>query len=537
MPPVSRRRPPAPASVQTYTVPAPIGGLNTVSAGLQLPPSDCVLAFNLIASESGLRARLGYREWITGLTGITDDNVRSIIPFSGGASGSGRLFVTTETGIWDATATTATPTQVFSFATQTGRAGYGVSSVFVTTAGYFILYADEVNGLHIYAEAGGAWSAVTQGGGASQIDGIAPSRFVFVAVFKGRVWFVERDSPNAWYLPTGQVFGTASKFPLGGVFRSGGTLVGLWNWTYDGGAGLDDSLVAVSTGGDVAVYQGTDPSSASSFGLRGVWQIGDTPGGRRIGTSLGGDLLLLSRQGLAPMSRLVVGATGEMEYATAKIANILNRLMLTKANEITWTVVQNPEDNALMLVIPRAGDTDDLQLVQAQASRGWFPYRGLPMLSAGVWKGQLWFGTEDGRLCLHSGFVDDVRLSDGSFGPVSWSLITAPTNLDSPRQKRVGMIRPLIIAESAGSSFQAQARYRYDLTELDPVALVIDGGSGTWDTAIWDVDVWGGATLPTQEFRGGVGVGVEVAIALRGSSISRCVLVSTDVMFQAGGYM
>lgn len=532
-----RRRPPAPPTVQTYTVPAPIGGLNTVAAGLQLPTSDCVLAYNLIASESGLRARLGYREWTTSLTGITNDHVRTIIPFSGGASGSGKVFAATETGIWDVTTQTSSPTQVFSFATQSGRSGYGVSSVFVTTAGYFLLYADEVNGLHIYGESGATWTAVAQGGGATEIDGIAPSRFAFVTVFKGRVWFVERDSPNAWYLPLGQVYGTATKFPFGGVFRTGGTLVGLWNWTYDGGAGLDDSLVAVSTGGDVAVYQGTDPSSASTFGLRGVWQIGDTPGGRRIGTSLGGELLLLSRQGLAPMSRLVVGANGEVEYATAKVANILNRLMATKANEVTWAVVPNPEDNALMLLIPRAGETDDLQLVQAQASRGWFAYRNLPMLSAGVWEGQLFFGTEDGRVCVHSGYVDNVLLADGTYEPVSWSLITAPTNLGSPRQKRVGMIRPLIIAEAAGSSFQAQARYRYDLTELDAVALVIEGGSGTWDTAVWDVDVWGGATLPTQEFRGGTGVGVEVGIAIRGSSISKTVLVSMDVMFQAGGYM
>lgn len=533
-----RRRPAAPPTAELFTVPAPIGGVNTVAAGLQLPPSDCVLAYNLIASESGLRSRLGYEERNTGLTGVTDSTVRTIIPFTGSGAGSGRLFATTQSGIWNVTAAGSSPTQVHSFASKTGNAGYGVSTVVVTAAGYFILYCDEVNGLLVYSESGGSWAAVTEGSGGTQISGIAPSRLVFVMSFKGRVWFVERDSPNAWYLPLGAIYGTATKFPLESVFRSGGTLVGLWNWTYDGGSGLDDSLVAVSSGGDVLVYQGTSPTSVDTFGLRGTWQIGATPGGRRIAASLGGELLLLSRQGLAPMSKLVVGAVGSVEYATAKVANLLNRLMSTKGGEITWAVTENPEDNALMVVVPLGADSDNLQIVQAQASRGWFLFRSLPIQSVAVWGGQLWFGTQDGRVCLHTGYVDDVKLDTGDYQPVSWSLITAPTTLGSARQKMVSLIRPLIIAESAGSSFQAEARYRYDLTELGPVDVVIPGGSGTWDNALWDVDVWGGDAPPTQEFRGGgPGIGVEVSVAIRGSAISRVVLVSMDVSYQQGGFI
>lgn len=532
-----RRRQPLEPTVATYTIPAPVGGVNTVAAGLELPPGDCVVAYNLIASESGLRARLGYQNRCIGLTGVTSAEVRTIIPFTGSLAGTGRIFATTESGIWNVGLGGA-PVLVFPFAITSGRAGYGVSTVVVTAAGYFLLYADEENGYHIYSEMGGTWSAVSFGPGPTQVSGVDPSRLVFVMEFKGRVWFVERDSPNAWYLPTGQVYGVATQFPLGSVFRSGGALVGLWNWTYDGGSGLDDSLVVVSAGGDVLVYQGTDPSSAATFGRRGTWQIGTTPGGRRIGASLGGELLLLSRQGLAPMSRLVVGAVGSIEYATAKVANLLNRVMASKGDEITWAVVQNPEDNALMVVVPRGGESVDLQLVQAQASKGWFPFRDLPIHSAAVWEGQLWFGTSDGRVCRHTGFVDNVSLDASTFEPVSWSLITAPTTLGSANQKMVSLIRPLLLADAAGSSFEASARYRYDLMELDPVGLVITGGAGTWDNALWDVDVWGGDAQPTQEFRGGgAGVGVEVAVALRGSSIGRTVVVSIDVSFQQGGFM
>lgn len=533
-----RRRPPAQASAQSYHLPAPVGGLNTVQAGLAIPPTECVQAINVVSAENGLRSRLGWRERATGVAGTTSNEVRTMLPFAGAAPTNVKLFATTDTGIYDVTSTVATPSLAYTFASSTGNAGYGVSAVVVTAAGHFLLYADEVNGLHVYNETGSTWSAVTQGTGATQIDGIDPARLAFVTIFKGRVWLVERDTANAWYLPTGQIYGTASKFPLAAVFKAGGSLVGLWSWTYDGGSGLDDSLVAVSSGGDVLVYQGTDPASVATFGLRGVWYLGGRPPvGRRIGSSYGGDLVLLSRQGLLPMSRLVVGAAGTLEYATAKIDNLLNRLMLEKADTLGWGVVLNPEDNTLMLLVPRGTSTTNVQLAQSSASRGWFLYTGLPMLAAAVWEGQLYFGTADGRVGLSTGYVDEVRLADTSnFQPVEWQVLTGFSNLGSPRQKRVGLIRPLLVSETRNPAVSVAARYNYDQTELDAVSFVL-GGPDTWDTAIWDVDVWGGDQLPDFSPRGAGGVGADVAIAVRGSAIARTVLVGLDVTYSSGGFL
>lgn len=532
------RKPPATASAQSYHLPAPIGGLNTVAAGLAMPSTDCVRVSNLVSSEDGLRSRLGYREWCTGLTGVTTDAVRTISPFSGSTSSDGRLFAATEAGIYEVSASTTTPTLEIAFPTASTNSGYGVSVNVVTSAGHFLLHCDEVDGLFVYTEATSSWEHISQGVGPTQINGFNPNRAAFVAVFKGRVWFVERDTSDAWYLPVGQIYGTATRFPFGSVFREGGFLVGLWNWTYDGGAGIDDSLVAISSGGDVLVYQGTDPSSATAFALRGVWQIGTPPAGRRIASTSGGDLLLLSRQGLVPISRLVVGAVGAQEYATAKISNLINRLMQERASFRDWGIALQPEDNVLMLLVPRGNNAETLQLAQSVASRGWFPYSGLPMLSAGVWMGQMYFGTEDGRVCIHTGYVDAVTLADPSdFTPVDWGLTSAFSNLGAPRQKRVQMLRPLLLSDGAPPTVGLAARYKYDLTPVDPVSLVITGEGATWDSATWDVDVWGGGTPPTQVTRGTTGMGVEVAVAIRGASVGRTVLVGIDVFFTQGGFL
>ncbi|HZH06912.1 MAG TPA: hypothetical protein VEY69_09580, partial [Lautropia sp.] len=264
----------APSRLSEGVIAAPIGGINTISAGGAMPATDCIQAVNLIAAEYGLRTRLGSREWCTGLDAVGNLEVRSILPFTGSAKNGAadRLFACTTSGIWNVSSSSAAPLLVLAFSTQSGEAGFGVSHGMVTSAGHFLLYCDEENGYHVYSESSGTWAKVTMGTAAGQVAAAAsttpasvdPANFVYVTVFKNRVFFVEKNSARAWYLPAGAVFGGGTTFGvqplnLGQVFKAGGPLVGLWNWTLDAGAGLDDQLVAVSGGGDVAIYAGTDP--------------------------------------------------------------------------------------------------------------------------------------------------------------------------------------------------------------------------------------------------------------------------------------
>lgn len=529
-------RPRPQASAQTVQVPAPVGGLNTVVSGLSLPPADCVQAYNLVAAENGLRVRMGEQEHYTGLTGTDDALVRSIHAFKG--SDQVRLFSNTSSGIWNTSDTGDGGSPLFTFASASGNAGYGVSCTVVTDGGHFLLYADEENGLHRYSEVGGTWAAVSSGTGPGEIDGIDPADVVFVTTFKGRVWMVENGTGSAWYLPVGQVAGTASEFPMGTLFRHGGVLLSLFSWTYDGGSGIDDSLVARSTGGDVLVYQGTDPADPDAFGLRGVWYAGPPPAGRDNASNFGGDMLVLSRQGLVPMSKLVVGIPdARADSLTAKVANLVNVLMTERGDYRGWQIVQHPEDATLLLLCPQGVGAEEVQLAQSIASKGWFLHRGLRMTCAVAYDGRLYYGTPDGRVCVNTGYVDGVTLDDPSaYAPIQWSLITAFTDFGVPVQKQVGIIRPLILSDGVAPSFSAEARYRYDQTELGPVPLVA-ATAGGWDSAVWDEAVWGGGSLPTQQPRGAIGAGTAVAIAMSGAAVSRTALVGIDVTYTPGGFL
>lgn len=573
-------------TVQPVQLPAPIGGLNTLSPGTATPASDCWALYNMTPAERGLRVRLGSRQWFTGLRGASDTELRSLVPFTGSASAgtANKIFAITSTGIWDVTTSTALPSawaantayvigdrvlngahiyicdtngtsaaaggptgtganiadnttrwdwqstpRGLSFGTTSGRAGHGVCHVQVTTAGHFLLYWDEVNGFYVYTESTNTWAAAT-------VSGVTAGNLVFGTVFKGRVWMVEKDTFNLWYLDAGAVSGTATKFGLGTSLKAGGSIRGIWNWSYDGGAGMDDALVVVSDGGDVVIYQGTDPSSASLFGMTGVWQVGAPPAGREIAIDLGGDLLILTRLGLLPMSQLVLGKSVDpAQYATAKISSLFNSLMLTRASSYGWSMRLHPEDNSLVVTVPDPDGTGLQQLVMSMTNRAWSTYRDLDMYCTAAFGGKLYFGDADGAVWINDGNVDGVTLAaPSSYTDIQYAGLSAFQKLDGGRQKQIQLILPDFIGQSASPSFSVDARYDFDSTELATVTAGV-GVSGGWDSGVWDASVWGGEYSPTREARGAAGGGSSMAIAWRGASRDRTVLMGFDVWFTSGG--
>lgn len=595
------QRRPRRQTLETVSVPAPLGGINTISAGSAMPATDSIYCWNLIPSEMGLRSRLGYRNWVTGM-GAT---VRTLLPFTGSTgSGSGdRLFAVTNRGIWDVTSSTDAPSVAIEFGTQTGNAGYGVCASFTTGAGRFLIYTDEVNGLYVWSESGAAWSKVlagttqlwaantsyavgnkvvngarvyvvtvagisaASGGPTGTGTGIAdntvtwnyvsdaassvigpsladqnlnrtadPENFVHVTAFKNRLWFTERDTDRAYYLDINSLFGTATSFSFGPKMRAGGHLIGLFNWSYDGGSGLDTLLVGISSGGDVVIYQGTDPSSASTFGLKGCWFVGAVPAGRRIATDYGGDLLVLSLIGVVPLSKLVVGGdeVDSKIYATGKIANLFNQLSSTRRTTLGWAMHIHPADNALLTLVPTDGVGPTEPLAMSFATRGWSRYRDIPIFCGAVWAGDFWFGTAEGRVCRNVDYIDNVPLegADDVSTPVKWSILTAYQS--DAYFKAVKQLRPIILSGSPTPVVDAQARYNFDMTEPEAPT---GSPSGGWDEEEWDEAVFGAELNSYSPIIGAIGCGRDVAIAMRGSATTRTVLVGVDVYFEKGGSM
>lgn len=604
MAPVSLKRAPAPQVLQSFPrVQAPLG-MNTVAPAGALPDGRALSIWNMLGSEYGLRSRLGFEEWVTGLGA----QARSVIGFTGSRKNGSTdaLFAATPFGIYQCTTPTTSPSVLVSFANTTGDAGYGVSAIVATPAGRFLLHCDEENGLYIYPESG-AWTqghagatvpwapatvyangdkvvngpntyvvtaaGTSAGSGgptgtgtgitdnsvtwnflatfsataigtslADQHNGFSalPANFAAITTWKNRVWLVEKDTSRAWYSGLNAVYGTYTSFDFGSKMQHGGPLTSLFNWAYDGGNGMDTRLVGVSTAGDIVVYQGTDPSSANTFGLAGNWFVGGVPYGRRIATDYGADVLVLTAQGVLPLSKLVIGnpVVSRSVYTTAEISNLFTLLLSSAGTLPGWSLQLHPADNALLITIPQTS-AGAIQLVYSFATQGWSRYRDLPMLSGGVWNGELYFGTSDGRLCKNTGYVDNVLLNNASaYTPVQWSLLTGYTNGGNAQNKKVQLVRPTVLSETPAPIVQATPRYNYDLSDpAPPTSSVAGNGAATWDSAIWDSSLWGGDYTPSQPLSGGLGMGRDVALSVQGSAVSRTIFTGADILFETGGFL
>lgn len=583
---------------------APTGGLNTVDGIRSMPVTDCVVLYNMVASELGLRARLGYQEWATAIGA----EVRTVLPYSGSMRSQARdaLFAVTPSGIFDITAggVISAANQVVGGAsgvpwpTTGGNAGFASYTVLPDANGvHHLLFVDEENGYYTYTEGGPGWqkvynpgavawlantgytvgATVTNGGNtyvcvqagtsaasggptgtgtnivdntvkwsyAPTITGFDPAQAAHVILWKHRVFLTQRDTARAWFGGLDACFGPFQMLSFAGKFRAGGYLMGLWSWTYDGGVGPDDLLVGVSGGGDVVIYQGTDPSVVGAFSLRGAWSVGAIPNSRRIGTDFGGDLLLATYLGLLPVSKLLLTADQNVsldrtQYTTYKVSNLFNLLAQQYGAINGWQIKINPPDNTLMVVVPSALGAPATQLVMGLVSKGWSVYRDLPLYSCDVWRGQMFFGTVDGRVCRHTGYIDGVKANGDATTatPVQFSLVSSFQTLGVAKQKRLLQARPSFVAQGISPNFQIQARLDFNMEELPLVSGGLAAASGnTWDAAIWDTSVWQGDYVPARAVVGLSGIGVDVAIALRGQAFARTVFAGADIGFDLGGFL
>lgn len=530
---------PVPPEIKCVPVPAPMGGINAVDGlyGMgERNPQDSIFQYNLIPSQYGTKVRTGYRDWCTD---VGDDGVRTLLPYTGSISSADRLWAMAADGIYNVSASAASPSVDTSFPVSTAVSGYGQWTNYTTTGGHFALYCDEENGYYVYTESGGTWAKVAMGGGATQVSNVDPADFVHVTIYKERAWFVERDTASAWYLPTGAIFGAATEFNFGNKFKHGGTLVGLYNWTVDGGEGTNDYLVAISSSGDVILYNGSDPSVATDFFQQGQWYIGPPPAGRRIAGSFGGELYVLSSYGIVPLTRLISGALIQQEdvYLSRKITPLINQQMAAVREDLGWEIKLISTENLLLCSVPDRTGYPDIQFVQALNSKGWAVYRDIPYYTGDTWQGVFYIGTADGRVLTHSGTEDAVDI-DGENGiAIEWSAMSVFNEYgEVGRYKITQFIRPVFEAVQP-PSYAVEARYDYNLSEVlsPPAASVLIGA--LWDTGVWDTSLWGGDLVEIEKPVGGSGIGRNIAVAINGSSSSITILVRYDLMFTTGGLL
>lgn len=535
---------PNPQVSQYGRFPAPVNGIDSRVSFASNDPNVCIYAFNMVPSEYSLRVRDGYREWQIDISAGDNFGINTIIPFDGKDETTldDRLFAVNNEGIWDVTIVGDLPVLVQEFtADNSPDAGRGTYTHILDDGdNEHIYYADSRNGLFIYSD--GVWAPADNAdienipGGVESIN--------FVVVHKLRIWFGVRDSGLAYYLPPGEIIGITEDFNFGIKFKHGGNLVGMYNWTVDGGDGVDDYLIAVSRSGDVLPYTGSDPTQIT-WTLVGTYFIGAMARGQRCASQYGGNTAFLSTFGITQMSDLLRGVDPRLisgDSLGAKIAPLIRNDMRTLRDNLGWDIRYLQVEGVIIVTTPQRINGEFLQYVYNVSVDGWGVWRGPPIRCADVWNGVVYFGTEDGKVMAMDVDRDNVLLDpipgeiNGDL--IEFSILHNYLDLDEPSVfKRGKFIRPDILSRQQ-PSFNAKFLYDYSVAEIPDVPLPPESEAAVWDISFWDQGVWQtDENINYGRVIGGEGIGRYISVAIKGHSVSRASLVSTDVTWDKGWFL
>jgi hypothetical protein len=435
-------------------------------------PLDAIVMDNIFPGTSSVSLRPGCSNWLTDIPGIA----KTLLVYN--ATSLNKLFISTTTNIYEATlggvcgaAVTACTNGNWEFINLINAAGIG-----------YLLAVNGVDNLKNYD--GAAWVNVT-GVSALAITGVATTKFSNISLHKRRVWFVEKNSMNLWYLASDAIAGVATVFPVGSLFRQGGSLLATASWTVDGGQGSEDYFVIVTSEGELAVYAGTDPNTAANWSLVGVYSLGQ-PIGKKCLIKYGGDLLYLSTQGLYPLSKLLLSATLDRNQAISyKIEQAFLDAAFSFKENSGWQPIIFPNADIVLVNIPVAPDTISYQYVMNNITKSWMRVTGWNASTWALMDNELYFSGGDKVSKAWAGFSD-------AGVPITGTVFQAYNNLRVAGQKNVSLVRPHIALEGNVTlrlSFDADYKVFPDSNFLDYAQLNL---AGIWDTSLWDEALWGG---------------------------------------------
>ena len=363
------------------------------------------------------------------------------------------------------------------------------------------------------------------------ITGVDSSTFINVNLFKNRLFFTQKDSMTCWYLDVNAIGGAANPLYFGGIARNAGYLQAMGTWTLDAGQGADDYAVFITSMGETIVYNGTDPTTAATWALKGVWQLGQTFN-RRCFFKWAGDLLLLTQDGLVPLSSALQSSRLDPRVnLTDKIYYPISIAASNYGSNFGWQIQYFATENMLILNIPINEGME--QYVMHTITQAWARFTGI--------QGYSWEVSGDDDMHFGSdGFVGTLFTSNSDGGNnITATAQQAYTYFDSPGQlKRFTLVRPILQSTGGipnivcGLSVDFDTQSQLGGVSFNPATQSV----AVWDTGKWDANTWAGGLITNKVWQGVTGIGYSGSININAASQGiELHWVSTDYVYERGG--
>lgn len=497
-----------------HTFPAPIRGLvlneNIATAG----PAGAQVLDNWICTPTGIRPRSGSQRYAT-LPGA----VTAIFAYR---STGGKLFAATETAIHDISSSVDPMGAALAVPDQTG--GSYSHTMFGTAGGDFLIVVNGQDDPLMFD--GLAWTNPA-------ITGATPANLTHVWSYANRLFFTEKNSLTAHFLPVDSIAGEAAPLSLSGVFKLGGSLLFGATWSMDAGDGLDDKCVIVSTEGEVAVYEGTNPASATDWRLAGVYQI-TRPLGKNATMRAGGDLLIATESGLVPLSQVVQKDPAALSMAAVSLAVAPLWAESAAHYDLPWSIVKWPE-KGIMLVGMATEVEDDVTLCCSLQTGGWSRWTNLGARCLEYFGGYVFAGGNDG-------IVRRLETGGSDMGQIYTAVyVGAHEALGAPGVQKTALQARSLFRASHQVNPQVTVQTDYVVEISSPPAAASYQVVGLWDQSVWDESIWDGGTAATAMTsywrsigRTGYSIAPELQVSFGNQAPPNVELVSIDMTYTTG---
>lgn len=452
-----------------FSLVAPVKGLNTKTALLAMPPTGAVVLENFIPFPDRLESRPGSVHWLTGLA-----NAGRRLHVYNGVSGTSSLWVTTDAGIYNATAGGAVGAAAIALTN-----GETIATSIATGAGSYLMVVNGVDTLKQYN--GTTWSSVATFGATST------ATYSYIETYRQRLFLVKENSLEIEYLAVNSISGAATNYPMGAIFRRGGYIVAMATWTIDSGVGPDDHLVIVTSEGEVGVFAGNDPAT---WAFRGVFYLG-RPLGKRPLLKYGGDLLFLCELGLYPLSSALQStAVDRIQPITENIRTLFNAAASTFFSAEGWQIIAQPEIPLLIVNIPSSPMRK--QFVMHPQTGAWTVFTGWDAISFAKMGAKLYFSTGNS--------VEIVGGTADNGSEIVCTMLQAYGKMGSMGLKQVALCRPYL---ESGERVSVITGISDDFTDAQDVNSILYSGEtlSLWGTGIWGEAIWSGEVRFIQDWQ------------------------------------
>lgn len=237
-------------------------------------------------------------------------------------------------------------------------------------------------------------------------EGLAPEKIIAGTVSKQFLWFVEKGAMKVWYsAEAGNISGELYNFDLSQVARFGGHIMAVCCWTLDGGQGIDDLTVFLTSEGEAIVYSGINPNSADKWELKGTYKIG-RPIGYRCTFQYQGDVIIITEDGYLPLSKVLplnqAGASA-LAFSDKIRGLVLDRTSNNHGKE-GWQGIIYPRGGLALFNVPVSRNFE--QHVININNGSWCRFTNIKSYCWELFEGRLYFGSDYGVCLFDDGYSD-----------------------------------------------------------------------------------------------------------------------------------